>query len=369
MSVTSPRARLRSTVAVAAAAASLAAIALAPQAVADTGDGVTRYGGSDRYDTAARTALQSHSDGSRPDTVFIASGADYPDALAAGAAAQGTFGDPSPSADHFGGALLLTQPTSLPGQTKSALDQLDPRRIVVVGGSGAVSDGVLRSLKSYAGTVERWEGDDRYATAAEISRKTRLTDASHVRPDHVFIASGQDFPDAVTAGAVAGQLDAPMMLVRQDHVAPATLAEIKAVDPSTIVIAGGSAIVSDGVKNQLAKQTGATVVRAAGSDRYATSVELAEYLEGAHGIVQHGAAIATGTDYADALTASNLWEPVLLVRPGAVPASVATFLEGRDITWIDIVGGTGVVHSSVENSLQAYLGGPATVNSGSRREA
>lgn len=359
MPFASARPRLRPSVAAAAATAAVAALAFAPQAAADTG--VSRFGGSDRYATAAQTALHAFGPDSRPDTVFIASGQDYPDALAAGAAAQGTFGNPAPGAGHFGSVLLLTQPGGLPAATADALDQLDPRRIVVVGGPGAVSGDVVRDLQSgYSASIERWAGDDRYETAAEVSENIRQSDSSHVDSGYVFVATGENYADAVTAGSIAGQFDAPLLLVREGGIDAEVSAELDALDPDRIVVAGGPAVISDSVARQLGEH-GAAVTRAAGSDRYATSIELVEYLEDELGSAQHGTAVASGLTYADALAASNLWEPVVLTQPAGLPSSIDRFFDARDIAWIDIVGGPGVVSSTVEDQLAGLVSGVAAV--------
>ena len=74
-----------------------------------------------------------------PDVVYVATAAQFPDALAAAA-----------RAGHQRGPVLLTDPTSLPQATRSALERLRPRAIVVAGGPGAVSDAVLTALEAYA---------------------------------------------------------------------------------------------------------------------------------------------------------------------------------------------------------------------------
>ncbi len=45
-----------------------------------------------------------------------------------------------------GGAVLLTGPDKVPTATREALERLGPERVVLTGGSGAVSEDVLRAL-------------------------------------------------------------------------------------------------------------------------------------------------------------------------------------------------------------------------------
>ena len=61
--------------------------------------------------------------------------------------------------------VLLTKATGLPGVIAAELDRLNPQRIVVLGGPGAVSDTVKLRLAAYTdGPVDRWSGIDRFAS-------------------------------------------------------------------------------------------------------------------------------------------------------------------------------------------------------------
>jgi putative cell wall-binding protein len=95
--------------------------------------------------------------------VIIASGEDSPDALGAG----------SPAALNTG-PVLLTKVDSLPQVTQDELTRLAPDRIVIVGGTAAVSTAVETELQAVAPIVERIKGQapdgNRYGTAAEISK-------------------------------------------------------------------------------------------------------------------------------------------------------------------------------------------------------
>ena len=94
-----------------------------------------RVSGADRYATAAAVA-----DTFDPgvDVLYVATGENYPDALSV-AALAGQQGAP----------VLLTQAGSLPTASAQAADRLNPDRIVVVGGTGAVSESVQEELEDY----------------------------------------------------------------------------------------------------------------------------------------------------------------------------------------------------------------------------
>ena len=94
---------------------------------------VTRVAGADRYDTSASLAALGWP-GTSP-VVFIASGTNFPDGLAAG-----------PLAAVRGAPLLLVAPCSLPDPVRTAVSRLDPERVVVLGGTSSVCETVNGEL-------------------------------------------------------------------------------------------------------------------------------------------------------------------------------------------------------------------------------
>ncbi|MCS5715769.1 cell wall-binding repeat-containing protein [Herbiconiux sp. CPCC 205716] len=108
-------------------------------AVADALDKVapvSRQAGQDRFETAAQVSAANHPLGS--DTVYVASGETFPDALS-GSAAAVTVGAP----------VLLVTRTGVPAPVATELDRLQPRHIIVLGGANAVPEAVLQQLKSH----------------------------------------------------------------------------------------------------------------------------------------------------------------------------------------------------------------------------
>lgn len=187
---------------------------------------VERIGGADRYETAALVADWAF-DPSVP-AAYLASGTDFPDALA-GAAAAG----------HKGAPVLLTKPSSLPDATARSLVALEPAEIVVLGGPSAVSPTVETALASYA-PVSRVAGGDRYATSAAVSADTFTSAAT------VYIATGGQFADALAAGPLAADTGSPVLLVN-DSVNRAVCDEIGRLDPRRVVALGSNSAVSEGV--------------------------------------------------------------------------------------------------------------------------
>ena len=104
-----------------------------------------------------------------------------------------------------------------------------------------------------SGTVSRRAGSDRYGTAAAIS-------AAVFDPDVpvVYVATGQNYPDAIAGGPAAAAEGGPVLLVRRDSIPSATAAELTRLKPARIVVLGGTAVVSAGVASALAGYTSGT---------------------------------------------------------------------------------------------------------------
>ncbi|WP_432571065.1 cell wall-binding repeat-containing protein [Kineococcus sp. SYSU DK005] len=179
---------------------------------------LSRVDGVDRYATAANLSHRFYSTpagaGDEHAHVVVATGEDFPDALAGSAAAA-----------HEESPLLLVQRDAVPAATAAELVRLRPRAISVVGGAGKVSDAVLRELQRYTDApVDRIAGADRYETAVAVSR------AFFDTADDVVLASGAGFADALPAGAAAGRRGGPLLLAPGDCVPEFVNLEIERVE-------------------------------------------------------------------------------------------------------------------------------------------
>ncbi|WP_203137765.1 cell wall-binding repeat-containing protein [Microbacterium sp. JZ31] len=288
----------------------------------------SRVYGDDRYATSAD--LSSRYTAGAP-VAYVASGADYADALSA-----------APAAATLGGPLLLTMPKTLPASVRDELRRLKPKRIVVVGGTGAVSSAVYRELAKIQPNIRRDAGADRYATSRVVNQRAFPGGTSLA-----YVATGRDFPDALSAAVAAGALRAPVVLVngKESSVGSATLSHLKALKVKQIRIAGGTGVVSPQIQAQLAKT--ASVTRLAGADRYATSVEVNR------AVFQDGEApmLAVGTDFADALSGAayvgRQGRPLLVVQRNCLPASTYNLLGARKTTAQTLLGGPEVLGRGV----------------------
>jgi len=300
----------------------------------------TRIAGADRYATAvaiSQSAFQRQNPGDQF-SVVAASGTNFPDALAAG-----------PVAAALGSPLLLV-PTAgvLPSTLTTELTRLNPWKVNIAGGTGAVSSQVESQIKGFgAGAVSRSAGQDRYATAALLAALT-----GHLS-NTVFIATGASFPDALGGSAAAGRYSGALMLTWRVALPQVTASALTSGKPPRVVVLGGAAVVDDAVLAQIRSLLpGAMVERWAGSDRYGTAVAISmnTYPNGAG-----TAYLASAADYPDALAgapvAARAGAPLLLTRADCVPASTLAELIRLRATKIVVLGGTSAVSEAAADRI------------------
>jgi len=199
-----------------------------------TSGNVQRIFGANRYATAAQISADAFAPGAA--TAYIATGLNFPDALA-GVAAAGVTGGP----------ILLATAGALPPDTAGELARLQPGRIVVLGGAGVISDALASQLAAYAtsGSVTRLAGADRYATAAAVASGTFGSATT------VYIATGRNFPDALGGGPIAGVVGGPLLLVPGGSIPQSVVDQLRRLDPTSVVILGGTGVVTAAVAAQI----------------------------------------------------------------------------------------------------------------------
>jgi len=203
--------------------------------------------------------------------------------------------------------------------------------------------------------ITRIGGDDRYQTALEVSR-SMFSQASAV-----VLATGESFPDALTASSLAGAANAPVLLTRPDRLSPGTIEEMRRLGVSQVYLIGGTEAVRQSVTDEL-RRAGFPVTRIGGRDRFETAAQVASKT-----IELRGSEFATGTalvvrgdDFADAVSVSSAaWAnriPVLLVRPSTAPSATLEAIARHGFSRAVVAGGT----SAVSDGVVARLGIPST---------
>ncbi len=304
---------------------------------------VSRILGSNRYTTAVEVSQAGWADGAA--TVLLARGDDFPDSLAGVSLAH-----------QLNAPILLTATNSLNTSTSEEIQRLGAKRVIILGGTGAISVGVETALLAISSvdTVDRLGGANRYETAKLIAEELGKV----ANFDTAFIAFGHGFPDALAASAYGAMNGYPILLTGKSSLPTATKAALDSLSSiGKVVIVGGEAVISDAVRVEL-QNRGMTVARVMGANRYQTALELAKtYLP----VMTEEVFIATGLNFPDALAggvlAAKRYSGVLLV-PGnmsTLPGSVEALITGRVITRAIVLGGTSAVSEGVETRLLELL--------------
>jgi putative cell wall-binding protein len=299
---------------------------------------VLRVGGADRFALSAAISARTFAPGVA--VAYVASGAVYADALSGSAAA---------GVQH--GPLLLVTHDAVPPAIVDELRRVKPARIVVLGGTKSVGEVVENALRPLASSVVRYGGVDRYAVSAVVSRETFATGVPVA-----YVASGENFPDALSGSAVAGHRGGPVLLVTRASVPEDVSSELARLKPDRIVVLGGQDSVSAGVMEALGDV--APTSRIGGADRFAVSAAVAgdTFPTGARTVY-----VASGVVFPDALTGSSAAvahiAPVLLVTADTIPPAVATELDRLDPSRIVVLGGPKTVSEGVSAALRGYLAG------------
>ncbi len=307
-----------------------------------------RWDGADRYATACVISAESFPDGA--DTVVIATGVEFADALAA-----------SGLAGAYEAPLLLTKPTSLPAAVASEIKRLGVKRAVIAGGTSAVSAGVASAIDGISGvSVDRIAGTNRYETAALVA--DRIASVTGIDFSHkAFVARGDDFADALAVSPLAYSQGMPVLLVKTTSLPGQTSGAIARNSITECIISGGAAAVSEGVKAQIDGLSGVSVQRWYGADRYATAADVATKGIGRNWAGWQFVGVATGTSFPDALgggVASGSFEGVLLMtKPASLSSATRSALNAHaaDIDCCRVYGGVGAVTESVESEISSIL--------------
>jgi putative cell wall-binding protein len=304
-------------------------------------DGLVQYvrlSGASRYDTAVALANQFVT--APTPTVYVASGAAFPDALAASAAAA-----------HVGAPVLLTLPGSLPTGTHDELVALNPSKVVLVGGPSAVSAAVKTAIQTALpnATISRVGADigTRYDTAAALSQSAFGTNVPVA-----YVASGETFPDALSGSAAAGTLGGPVLLVQPSGPESQSFVdELQRLHPAKVVLLGGFSAIAQTQEAFIQAQVGTRPVdRVFGPDRYATSVAVSvdAFDPGVPYLF-----LTTGENYPDGLAAGAIagaaHVPVLLTHKTCVPQAVADEITRLGPGQVYVLGGTGAVSYSLDS--------------------
>lgn len=291
--------------------AALAVACMIPAGVSSANvENVTRIAGEDRIATSIEISKAMFNES---DNVVLASGYNFADALSAGQLAAAL------------NAPLILSSDQLDSRTSDEIAKLKPKNIYIVGGETALSSSIEESVKSVVNdiNIERLKGNDRYETSVKVMEKTK----EFVDAEYLLIASGKNFPDALSATSFMADHKALMVLSDGNSYPKSDLQEI-----------------AIGGVNQL-PLNGFTGERIAGNDRYQTALAIARRSFESN----ENAILANSKVFADSLSAvsvaKNYKAPIILTDNENLTQSTKAYLEKMNS--VTIIGGEKSVSSNI----------------------
>ncbi|MDO5672154.1 MAG: cell wall-binding repeat-containing protein [Actinomycetaceae bacterium] len=294
-----------------------------------------RLAGSDRYSTNLEV-IKAYA--GKPTHVLIASGTSFADALTASALSA-----------KIGAPLVLSDPLSLSATTQQAIRATKATQAIIIGGTSAISEGVSSQVQQITGSVpQRIAGDNRYATAAQLSRQWDSAST-------VFLASGESFADALSAASGASVQDkAPVLLTSRNGLDAQVAERLRRLAPTKVILAGGTAVIEQSVATQVTGLLpGASLERLGGVDRYETSSLFATRFYPQTGSI----VLTSGTNFPDALSAVPFAAankaPLLLMPTKCESPTGFAYRQATGQAHATLIGGAAVI---AENALGNVCG-------------
>lgn len=287
-----------------------------PEAKEEIKYNTSRVSGKDRYETAIEISKKYFTNA---DTVIIATGKSFPDSLSASVLASG-----------LNAPILLSEASRL-DQLKDEINRLKAKNIIIVGGTGSVSEQEEAFFKGLT-NVQRVNGKDRFKTSLEVAK---FVAKNNKNLNKVIVADGRNYPDALAIGSYSGKEQLPIILVDNGNLDYAK-DFLKENNITEALIVGGKDSVSPSIEKLFDK-----VDRISGSNRYETAAKIADKLFDKSEKV----ALASGENFPDALALSPVAArenmPILLTKSNSLDNNVKSYKE------IVIFGGESSVSSKI----------------------
>lgn len=321
---------------------------------------VVRHGGNDRIDTSlavldffsaksstpteANNLVVAYADYagkvSMPwsNTAVLVRDDDYPDALVAG-----------PLAANYNAPILMTPTKQVPHRVVDALRTHGFTKVILVGNPGAISAGAASQLQNAGFQVQRLGGQDRYRTAGAVA--DHLLAARGQDKSDVYLATGVDYPDALSASSAAIKNVGVVLLTPRRTVDGTSQGWMNSAKAAKVVAVGGPAVAA-------AERSVHLDEKQVGFDRYETAEKVASaYFPPNPGRI----AVATGKDFPDATLAASLTartgSPLVLTRPDTLTQPTTQFLARNraSVRKVDVVGGKAAVTEKVRGEIYSAL--------------
>jgi len=327
--------------------------------------------GSNTTATAVEVSKASYAE---TNTVILATGTDFADALSA-----------APLAIQEKAPILLTETDSIPQSTWDEVKRLNASKVIIIGGEEEVSPSVATALRSFGISVERISGSKTFGTAVETAKRVReksgitnkviivngcyFADAVSIasyaaqQRDHISLAEDKagvtdntllehryGFADTLSIGSYAAQQGIPILLTESNVLAGETKDALIEFGIKEVEVIGDYSVVSQRVEDEL-KAIGIAVARTYGSSRLGTSIEVA----GKFFPDSQKAIAASGLGFADALAAvplaAKMNAPIVFADRDSLPTEISTYMTNSKIDSITMVGGDSSAGETVKDQL------------------
>lgn len=205
---------------------------------------IDRISGSNRYDTARKVAQAAarQANGGWDGTALVATGTNFPDALAGSSLA---------AARRW--PIYLADPKGAPATLASQMKADGVKRVIILGGTGAVSAAYEGALRSAIADTTRLYGSNRYETGVKIAQYG--VGSAGLVWDGTSVATGENYPDALAGGMLAAKKGSVIVLTTPKSLAPSTGSALGAAktEIGTVYYLGGTGAVSQAVRDQISQ--------------------------------------------------------------------------------------------------------------------
>lgn len=299
-----------------------------------------RLYGTNRIETAINIAKEISP--SKLSNIILVSGENFPDGLSASVLAK-----------------KLNAPILLTGTLKDSQSVFDfmkanadsSTNIYVIGGTGVIGVEFENKIKELGlNSIKRISGSDRFDTCQKVDDELNIEQGTPI-----VVASGENFPDALSISSIAAAKGYPVVLASKDSITSSLVNFIKVKDPSKIYIIGGPGVVSDNVKKQIQNSSSLTdenIIRLFGNDRYDTSLAIAKHFN----LSSDTVTFSSGKNFPDALAgsvyAANKNASVLLVDKESI-ANQKMFIDQKKYSNKVLFGGEASISLELEKIINS----------------
>lgn len=335
---------------------SLSILCQIPSIALGNDENFIRLSGPSQYDTARAIAEYGYND--KVKNIILSTGNSFADALSSTVLAR-----------ELDAPILLLD--SSPSNSQQAFDYIDKHlemdgTVYIIGGTAVIGQSFLDKLYEIGHTnVHRIGGDDRYQTNALIAGQLNTPSGTPV-----VIASGENYPDALSISTFAANRGYPILLTTQANLPDSLKSFIISLKPNLAYIIGGTAVVSQNIETEISSLLPSTQIkRLAGKDQYDTnSIIIKEFASTPEKLY-----LASGTGFADALAGSAIaaksGSPVVLLDPNSplLTPGIASYLSKLSQAHIKpslvSLGGTSVVPTNIVDTIEGFVNGNLNENS------